>query len=118
MAQAVLTLLLVDDSVLNRRVVSGRLRGAGCAVLEADSVSSGKALDASSVGAALLDLDLGDGSGIDLGHFLRKARPGLPIAFFTSGGDAAAIAGAKLLGPVFAKPEELDAAVAWALSQG
>jgi CheY-like chemotaxis protein len=114
----VLTLLLVDDSALNRRVLSGRLRGAGCAVLEADGVASGQALDASSAGAALLDLDLGDGSGIDLAHFLRKAAPRLPIAFFTSGGDADAISRAKLLGPVFAKPDELDAAVAWALSQG
>ena len=87
-------------------------------MLEADGVASGQALSTSGVGAALLDLDLGDGSGIDLAHFLRKAAPGLPIAFFTSGGDADAIARAKRLGPVFAKPGELDAAVAWALSQG
>lgn len=113
-----LTLLLVDDSALNRRVVSGRLKVAGCAVIEADSVSSGRALDTSNASAALLDLDLGDGSGIDLAHFLRKTAPALPIAFFTSGGDADAVSRAKFLGPVFVKPEELDAAIAWAVSQG
>lgn len=81
-------------------------------------MSSGCALDASAAVAALLDLDLGDGSGIDLAHFLRQASPALPIAFFTAGSDADAISRAKLLGPVFSKPEQLDAAVAWALSQG
>jgi CheY-like chemotaxis protein len=114
----VLTLLLVDDSALNRRVVSGRLTKAGRTVLEADGVSSGSALDPRGAVAALLDLDLGDGSGIDVAHALRKSVPALPIAFFTSGADAEAIARAKLLGPVFAKPEELEAAIAWALSQG
>jgi two-component system, response regulator RegA len=114
----VLKLLLVDDSAVNRRVVSRRLTVAGRAVLEADGMSSGCALDASGAAAALLDLDLGDGSGIDLARYLRKAAPTLPIAFFTAGSDAEAISRAKAFGPVFAKPAELDAAVAWALSQG
>ncbi len=118
MEKAALTLLLVDDSALNRRVIAGRLKAAGCAVIEADSFSSGCAVDASGARAALLDLDLGDGSGIDLAHVLRKKTPALAIAFFTADADVNAVSRAKLVGPVFAKPAELDAAVAWVLSQG
>ena len=113
-----MTVLLVDDSALNRRVVAARLKGAGCSVLEADGFASACALDASTARAALLDLDLGDGSGIDLAHFLRKAAAALPIAFFTSGADVDAISRAEALGPVFVKPEDLLAAIAWAVSQG
>ena len=44
---------------------------------------------------------------------LRKTKESLPIAFFTSEKTGDAIERATSFGPVFAKPDDLDAAVAW-----
>jgi hypothetical protein len=66
---------------------------------------------------ALLDLDLGDGNGVDVAEFLQIHQPNLPIAFFSGGASPAVMTRARALGPVFRKPDELDEAVAWVLVQ-
>lgn len=100
--------LLVDDSPVVRLVAARRLRAAGLEVEERDSFATARDVP-EGLSCALLDHDLGDGRGSDLVPFLG----GVPFAFFTSEEDTTALA---KLGRVFRKPDELDAAVAWALS--
>lgn len=82
--------------------------------------SGGSAADSRSVvirsfACALLDLDLGDGDGVDVAELLRVHQPTLPVAFFSGGAAPDVLARALALGPVFSKPDELDQAVAWAV---
>jgi DNA-binding response OmpR family regulator len=109
--------LIADDSPVVRLSVARRVRAAGLAVLERDSAASAGAVDAASIACALLDLDLGDGYGTDVAERLREAKESLPIAFFTSTRAGTPndekLERAAALGPVFAKPDDLDAAVAW-----
>ena len=109
--------LVADDSPLVRAAVIRRIRDTGRELVEADSVASAAKVDASALACALLDLDLGDGWGTDVAERLRSAAAELPIAFFTSeqGGDR--VERAKTFGPVFAKPEEIDGAIAWVVSR-
>ena len=105
------TILLVDDSPVARHALVTRLRAEGLDAQEAASVADGRAIDPWSVACAIVDVDLPDGSGVDLAVALRAVHPALPVAFFTASAGEAATASA--LGPVFAKPD-LDALVAWA----
>lgn len=109
--------LVADDSPLVRAAVVRRVRETGNEVVEADSVASAATVDATGLACALLDLDLGDGWGTDVAERLRSSAAELPIAFFTSeqGGDR--VERAKAFGPVFAKPEEIDGAIAWIVSR-
>lgn len=105
--------LVADDSAVARVAVARRLRALGLEVIEEESAAGASARDAMDLACALLDLDLGDGDGTDVAARLREGKGSLPIAFFTSTREAASLTRASRLGPVFAKPEELDAAVAW-----
>ena len=110
-------MLVCDDSAVARLTVVRRLRAEGREIVEGDSVRGAAEVDASSLACALLDLDLGDGFGTEVADRLRSVCPELPIAFFTSEpGDALALR-AKALGPVFAKPDDLDRAIAWVLAR-
>lgn len=113
MSGAVPKVLLADDSAVVRVAVARRVRAAGLAVVERDSAAAASGVDAAELTCALLDLDLGDGVGTDVAERLRTARPTLPIAFFSSTTTAEVLACARAYGPVFTKPEEIDAAVAW-----
>jgi two-component system response regulator RegA len=108
--------LLADDSAVARARVRDAMARHGVDVVEAASLAGARTVDARRLGGALLDLDLGDGSGVDLAAALRAARPDLPVAFFSSGADPKTTAAARALGPIFDKPAELDEAVAWALT--
>lgn len=109
--------LVADDSPLVRAAVVRRLREAGRELVEADSVASAARVDAGALACALLDLDLGDGWGTDVAEHLRAASADLPIAFFTSEQGGERVEHARTYGPVFAKPEEIDSAVAWVVSR-
>jgi DNA-binding response OmpR family regulator len=101
--------LLVDDSAVARRLLARRLEADGFRVCEAPSMAAARKVDVSSLGCAILDLELTDGDGTDLARVLRELRPGLPIAFFTGGGSPS---GARSRGPVFVKPD-LAPLLAW-----
>jgi CheY-like chemotaxis protein len=103
--------LIADDSRLTRGILSERITSVGLQVLLCDCGASAKAVDAAQLSCALLDLDLGDGTGTEVAASLRAVRPELPIAFFS--GSATAQPAAQALGPVFAKPDELEDAIAW-----
>jgi len=100
--------LVADDSAVVRLTVARRVRAEGHDVVEADSVRAALAVDVSNIDCALLDLDLGDGFGTDVAEKLS-----VPFAFFTSEKSGDALERAKALGAVFAKPDQLEDAVAW-----
>ena len=106
--------LVVDDSRVARAAVSARLLEIGLAVRDATGCADAAAVDLEHVRAALLDLELGDGTGVDLARALRATRASLPIAFLTSAPSSRLAAEARTLGPVFEKGPDLGAAVAWA----
>lgn len=109
--------LVADDSAVVRVTLARRLRAEGRDVLESDSAAAAITVDGATLACALLDLDLGDGWGTDVAERLRGIRPELPVAFFTSeSGGSDVVARARTFGPVFAKPDELDRAIAWALA--
>lgn len=104
--------LIADDSAVVRHALVRRVKDAGFEVVEHASCASAVSVDATTLCCALLDYDLGDGTGLDVATHLRDARATLPIAFFTST-PADVAPQAAGLGPVFAKPSDLDAAIEW-----
>ncbi len=93
------TLLLVEDSRLASDAVRLLFRGAGGRMRRTDTVAGAlRHLDLYTPDAALVDLGLPDGSGLDLIAFMAKRRPRVPLIVATSGmthmGDAALDAGA------------------------
>jgi CheY-like chemotaxis protein len=105
--------LIADDSAVARVSVKKLVVAAGHEVVEKDTAASAAAVDPSDLACALLDLDLGDGWGTDVAEELRAKHASLPIAFFTTTTTGEALDRARALGPVFAKPSELEDAVAW-----
>lgn len=105
--------LIVDDSAVVRASLRQALRSTDLSILEADSVASAARVDVDSVACALLDFELGDGTGLDVARALRARNARLPVAFFTSLTDAAIRHALTAYGPCFSKPEELRQAVAW-----
>lgn len=105
--------LIADDSAVARLSLVRRVRAEGLEVIEEDSARTAGDVDAKHLSCALLDLDLGDGDGTDVAVRLRAGNGGLPIAFFTSTQTPDVVARAAAIGPVFAKPDELDAAIDW-----
>jgi DNA-binding response OmpR family regulator len=105
--------LIADDSPVVRVTVARRVRAEGLAVIERDSVASARGIDPSTLSCALLDYDLGDGFGVSIAKDLRTTSEDLPIAFFTSTDTTEVVEAAKAFGPVFSKPDELDAAIEW-----
>jgi DNA-binding response OmpR family regulator len=104
--------LVADDSALVRDILTRRAVHLGFEVVPCDSVLATRKVDAAGLACAMLDLDLGDGRGTDVAAELRASRPGLPIAFFSSG-TPEQTAAARAFGPVFLKPDDLEDAIAW-----
>jgi CheY-like chemotaxis protein len=102
-------IVIADDCPISRLVLARELDKRALPATYVASLAAGRALRAT-VDCALVDLDLGDGSGADLATHLRSQAPGLPIAFFTASTDTTE---AQRHGPVFRKPEQLAEAIAW-----
>ncbi len=110
--------LIADDSAVARVVLARRLRAQGLDVIEEECARGAASRDPRELACALLDLDLGDGSGADVAERLRAGAATLPIAFFTSTRSGPDVERARAMGPIFKKPEELDAAVDWVQQTG
>ena len=111
-----LTVLIVDDSDVARAVLASRLVQGGAAVLQAASTADALSLDASTISAAIVDVDLGAGdSGVSLASVLASRNPDMRLALFTGHAHADAPSGAAR---TFRKPEQIDSVVAWALGEG
>jgi CheY-like chemotaxis protein len=109
------TVLLVDDSPVARRLVARRLHAEGFELEEASSLEGARRLGAQTMDTllgAVLDLELDDGTGVELASWLRAERPSLPIAFFTAADSPQLVERARALGPVFAKVDA-EPLVSW-----
>jgi two-component system response regulator RegA len=104
------TLLIVDDDEPLRTRLARALEKRGFTVETADSVASGKARASSSPPAyAVVDLRLGDGSGLDVVQALRGARPDVRVVVLTGYGNIATAVAAVKAGAVDYLPKPADA---------
>ncbi|MFZ2003464.1 MAG: ActR/PrrA/RegA family redox response regulator transcription factor [Stellaceae bacterium] len=104
------TLLIVDDDApLNQRLARAMERR-GFVVETADSVATGiAAATANPPAFAVVDLRLGDGSGLDIVSTLRERRPGARIVMLTGYGNIATAVAAVKAGAVDYLPKPADA---------
>lgn len=79
---------VVDDDPTFRRLICKWLEGAGYKALSYDSVSDFNHARAELLSVVCLDVDLGDGSGLDLLGSLSDQEPDLPVIMLTAAGDA------------------------------
>ena len=115
------TLLIVDDDEPLRTRLARALEKRGFEVSTADSVAAGKAHAAGSPPAfAVVDLRLGDGSGLDVVQALRTARPDVRVVVLTGYGNIATAVAAVKAGAVdyLPKPADADAIEAALMARG
>ena len=95
--------LLVEDEIFIRMDATELLTDLGCTVTDVGSIADAlKALEEGGFETLVTDIDLEDGSGVDLAHQVRDRYPDLRIVFATGHG---AVDGADVLkASVLAKP--------------
>lgn len=110
--------LFLDDSPIARARAARLIHASGIEVVVCATRAEAEAVEASTVDAALLDLEVGADRGTDVAETLRRSAPAIPIAFLTAATDGDLVARARSFGPVFDKLSELDTAVGWLLGLG
>jgi two-component system, response regulator RegA len=104
------TLLIVDDDAPLCQRLARAMERRGFVVATADSVAGGIAAAAASPPAfAVVDLRLGDGSGLDVVSTLQSARPGARIVMLTGYGNIATAVAAVKAGAIDYLPKPADA---------
>ena len=103
------TLLIVDDDEPLCQRLARAMERRGFIVRTADSVASGVAAAAEAPAFAVVDLRLGDGSGLDVVKTLRKTRPSARIVMLTGYGNIATAVAAVKAGAVDYLPKPVDA---------
>ncbi len=104
------SLLIVDDDAPLRERLTRAMERRGFSVAAADSVAAGKAAAAAAPPAfAVVDLRLGDGSGLDVVDALRQARPEVRVIVLTGYGNIATAVAAVKAGAVDYLPKPADA---------
>jgi len=104
------TLLIVDDDAPLCQRLARAMERRGFVVTTADSVSSGIATATEYPPAfAVVDLRLGDGSGLDVVSSLRQARPEARIVMLTGYGNIATAVAAVKAGAIDYLPKPADA---------
>ena len=104
------SLLIVDDDAPLRRRLERAMEQRGYVVTAVDSVASGVAAATVSPPAyAVVDLRLGDGSGLDVVEALQKAREDARIIVLTGYGNIATAVAAVKAGAVDYLPKPADA---------
>jgi two-component system response regulator RegA len=109
------SLLVVDDDAPLRERLARALAQRGFAVSTADSVKAGvTAARESRPAYAVVDLRLGDGSGLDVVAALRQARAEVRVVMLTGYGNIATAVAAVKAGAIdyLPKPADTDAIVA------
>jgi two-component system response regulator RegA len=115
------TLLIVDDDPPLRRRLAQAMEARGFQVTTADSVATGVAAASVTPPAyAVVDLRLGDGSGIDVVAALQRAKPDARIVVLTGYGNIATAVAAVKAGAIdyLPKPADADQIEAALLSRG
>lgn len=113
MVPSQLRVLVLDDSQIVLAAARKTLSDHGWEVLARSNADEVGLVDIGSLNAAILDVEVGDASGIDVAKRLRAARPSLPLAFLTATSDARMRERAKTLGIVFDKSEGLAPVEEW-----
>lgn len=114
--------LLVDDNEALLELTARQLHALGAEVHRAGTIAAGQAIaQHAEISLALLDLQLPDGSGLDLLAHLREATPELPVIMLTAYGNVRAAVEAMRLGAVDFlekpfEPEDLELAIARAMT--
>ena len=104
------TLLIVDDDAPLCQRLARAMERRGFVVATADSVATGTALAKATPPAfAVVDLRLGDGSGLDVVSAVRGVRPGARIVMLTGYGNIATAVAAVKAGAVDYLPKPADA---------
>jgi two-component system, response regulator RegA len=106
------TLLIVDDDAPLCQRLARAMERRGFVVSTADGVAAGVAAATAHPPAfAVVDLRLGDGSGLDVVSALRVARPGARIVVLTGYGNIATAVAAVKAGALdyLPKPSDADA---------
>jgi two-component system, response regulator RegA len=104
------TLLVVDDDAPLCQRLARAMERRGFVVLTADSVANGiAAATAHPPAFAVVDLRLGDGSGLDVVSALRAARPAARIVMLTGYGNIATAVAAVKAGALDYLPKPADA---------
>jgi two-component system, response regulator RegA len=104
---------IADDSDVVRNALERRLTSDGFVVHTGGSAADSRSVTIRAFACALLDLDLGDGDGVDVAEVLRAHQPDLPVAFFSGGAAPSVMTRARELGPIFRKPDEFEEALTW-----
>jgi len=115
------TLLLVDDDAPFRQRLAVALERRGFVVTTADSMASGIAeAKARRPAFAVIDLRLGDGSGIEVVSALREVREDARVIVLTGYGNIATAVAAVKMGAIdyLSKPADADAVEAALLQKG
>jgi len=103
------TLLIVDDDAPLCQRLARAMERRGFVVTTSDSVAAGVRAAAAAPAFAVVDLRLGDGSGLDVVKALRKARPAARIVMLTGYGNIATAVAAVKAGAVDYMPKPVDA---------
>jgi len=110
LAESERTLLVVDDDAPLCQRLARAMERRGFVVATADSVAGGiAAATANPPAFAVVDLRLGDGSGLDIVSALREARPGARIVMLTGYGNIATAVAAVKAGAIDYLPKPADA---------
>ena len=115
------SLLIVDDDGPLCSRLARAMERRGFVVATADSVASGvAAADAAPPAFALVDLRLGDGSGLEVVSAIRHARPNARIVMLTGYGNIATAVAAVKAGAIdyLPKPADADAVERALLTRG
>lgn len=110
--------LFVDDSPVARATTRKLIAEKGLDVTVCSSLAEARQVDPTTLGAALLDLEVGEERGTDLATALRTRKPTLPIAFLTAAAKGELYESAQTFGPVFNKVSELEKAIGWLVGLG
>ena len=104
------TLLIVDDDAPLCQRLARAMERRGFVVATAENVAAGIAVaKANPLAFAVVDLRLGDGSGLDVVSAVRGARPGARIVMLTGYGNIATAVAAVKAGAVDYLPKPADA---------
>jgi two-component system response regulator RegA len=115
------SLLIVDDDAPFRIRLARAMERRGFDVVAVDTVNMGiEVAHESAPRYAVVDLRLGDGSGLDVVKALRDARPDARIVMLTGYGNIATAVAAVKFGAVdyLPKPSDADAVEAALLAEG
>lgn len=115
------SVLLVDDDRSFLQRLARAMEARGFEVATAETVAEGLAhVESSAPAFAVVDMRLGDGTGLDVISALKRSRPGARAVVLTGYGNIATAVTAVKLGAVdyLAKPADADDVVAALIASG